>query len=93
MNKLLATLIGLLFTLSAFGVDPVTPGTPKTIDGQPAMYFGVISCGKTVIWVLLTNGHVFRIDEARAPPDKDEFMKQLGGVTADIVQIPCPAIA
>jgi len=47
MNKLPATLIASLFTLSAFGDKPVTSGAPQMIDGQPAMYFGVMSCGRT----------------------------------------------
>jgi hypothetical protein len=93
MNKLPATLITSLFSLSAFGDKAVTPGAPQMIDGQPAMYFGVMSCGRTVLWVLLTNGHVFRIDDAHAQRDKEEFMKRLAGAKSDIVEILCPAIA
>jgi hypothetical protein len=89
MNKLAAMLLALSFTLSAFGDTPVTSGTPNAIEGQPAMYFGVKSCGKTVMWVLLTNGHFFRIDDAHSPPDMESFMKQLGGVKGDIVEISC----
>ena len=90
MNKLAAMLFASLFTLSAFGDTPVTPGPPNAIEGQPAMYFGVKSCGKTVMWVLLTNGHFFRIDDEHSPPDLNAFMKQLAGVNGDIVEISCP---
>jgi hypothetical protein len=89
MKRLAAILVALLFTLSAFGDTPVTPGAPRAIDGQPAMYFGVKSCGKTVMWVLLTNGHFFRVDEQHSPPDMKAFMKQLAGVKGDIVEISC----
>ena len=89
MKRLAAILVALLFTLSAFGDTPVTPGAPRAIDGQPAMYFGVKSCGKTVMWVLLTNGHFFRVDEQHSPPDMQAFMKQLAGVKGDIVEISC----
>jgi hypothetical protein len=89
MKRLAAIPVALLFTLSAFGDTPVTPGAPKASDGQPAMYFGVKSCGKTVMWVLLTNGHFFRVDEEHSPPDMKAFMKQLAGVKGDIVEISC----
>jgi hypothetical protein len=89
MKRLAAILVALSFTLSAFGDTPVTPGAPKAIDGRPAMYFGVKSCGKTVMWVLLTNGHFFRVDEEHSPPDMKAFMKQLAGVKGDIVEISC----
>jgi hypothetical protein len=89
MNKPTAMLVALLFTLSAFGDTPVTPGAPNAIEGQPAMYFGVKSCGKTVMWVLLTNGHFFRIDDEHSLPDLKAFMKQLAGVHGDIVEISC----
>src|ERR1700730_13871301 len=96
MNKLAAMLVVPLFTLTAFGDTPVTPGAPpvtsgppKAIEGQPAMYFGVKSCGKTVMWVLLANGHFFRIDEQHSPPDMNAFIKQLAGVKGDIVEMPC----
>jgi hypothetical protein len=92
MNKLLAVLLASSFTLSAFGDNPVKPGAPKSIEGQPAMYFGVKSCGKTVMWVLLTNGRFFRIDDEHTPPDKEAFIKQLSGVNGDLVEIPCPDI-
>jgi hypothetical protein len=103
MNKFAAMLVVPLFTVSAFGDTPatpgappvttgapsVTPGAPNAIEGQPAMYFGVKSCGKTVMWVLLTNGHFFRVDEEHSPPDMNAFMKQLSSVKGDIVEIPC----
>ncbi len=92
MNKLLATLLASSFTLGAFGDNPVKPGAPNLIEGQPAMYFGVKSCGKTVMWILLTNGHIFRIDDDHSPRDKKAFMKQLAGVNGDLVEIPCPDI-
>jgi hypothetical protein len=89
MNKLAAMLLALSFTPSAFADNPVTPGPPKMIEGQPAMYFGVKSCGKTVMWVLLANGHFFRIDEQHSPPDMNAFIKQLAGVKGDIVELAC----
>jgi hypothetical protein len=103
MNKLAAMLVIPLCTLSAFGDTPVTPGAPpvtagaplvkagapNAIEGQPAMYFGVKSCGKTVMWVLLTNGHFFRVDEAHSPADMKAFMKQLAGVSGDLVDMSC----
>jgi|ERR1700736_5356752 len=98
MNKLAAMLVVPLFTLTAFGDTPVTPGAPpvtsgppNAIEGQPAMYFGVKSCGKTVMWVLLTNGHFFRVDEAHSPADMKAFMKQLAGVNGDLVDMSCPS--
>ena len=110
MNKFAAMLVVPLFTVSAFGDTPatpgapplttgapsvtpgapsVTPGAPNAIEGQPAMYFGVKSCGKTVMWVLLTNGHFFRVDGEHSPPDMKAFMKQLSSVKGDIVEISC----
>lgn len=103
MNKFAAMLVIPLFAVSAFGDTPatpgappvttdapsVTPGAPNAIEGQPAMYFGVKSCGKTVMWVLLTNGHFFRVDEEHSPPDMKAFMKQLSSVNGDIVEISC----
>ena len=89
MNKLAAMLVSLLFTLSAFGDTPATPVAPNAIEGQPAMYFGVKTCGKTVMWVLLTNGHFFRVDSEHSPPDLTAFKKQLAGVHGDLVEISC----
>jgi hypothetical protein len=91
MNKPAAMLVSLLFTLSAFGDTPAMPRAQNSIEGQPAMYFGVKSCGKTVMWVLLTNGHFFRIDDEHSLPDLKAFMKQLASVKGDIVEIPCAA--
>jgi hypothetical protein len=43
------------------------------------------------MWVLLTNGHFFRIDDEHSLPDLKAFMKQLASVKGDIVEIPCAA--
>jgi len=45
MNKWVTMLVAMSLSLSALGDNRVTLGAPKTAEGQPAMYFGVNSCG------------------------------------------------
>jgi hypothetical protein len=92
MNKWVTMLVAMSLSLSALGDNRVTLGAPKTAEGQPAMYFGVNSCGKMVMRVLLTNGHIFRIDDDHSPADMKDFVKQLVGVNGDLVEIPCPTV-
>jgi hypothetical protein len=59
------------------------------MTANPRCTSALSPAGKTVMWVLLTNGHFFRVDEQHSPPDMKAFMKQLAGVKGDIVEISC----
>jgi hypothetical protein len=59
--------------------------------GVPVMYFGVNSCGVTIIWLTMADGHMFRLDPTHHLANMDGFMKSIANLPHDVVVIPCPA--
>jgi hypothetical protein len=83
--------IGLVFLVTVTKADSqITAITSEGIQGEPVLYFGVTTCGKKVLWVLMANGHFFRFDDDHHPDDMPAFLKQLRGLPGDVKDVPCP---
>jgi len=57
----------------------VQPAGPAMAGGVPVMYFGVNSCGTKVFWLVMEDGHMFRLDTEHHPKDMDGLMHRQYG--------------
>ena len=71
-------------------VDPAGPEMAH--GGVPVIYFGVKSCGVLVIWLVMEDGHMYRLDQSHHPKDMEGFMKSIAGIPHDLEEIACPAM-
>lgn len=67
----------------------VRPAGPSMTGGVPVMYFGVDSCGTKVFWLVMEDGHMFRLDAAHHPKDMEGLMHSIQSLPHDLVEIPC----
>jgi len=69
----------------------VQPAGPAMAGGVPVMYFGVDSCGTKVFWLVMEDGHMFRLDAEHRPKDLEALMRSIQSLPHDLVHIACPA--
>jgi hypothetical protein len=69
----------------------VQPAGPAMASGVPVMYFGVNSCGTKVFWLVMEDGHMFRLDTEHHPKDMEGLMHSIQSLPHDLVEIPCAA--
>ena len=55
----------------------VQPAGPAMAGGVPVMYFGVDSCGAKVFWLVMEDGHMFRLDTEHHPKDMEGLMHSI----------------
>ena len=71
--------------------DNVQPAGPAMAGGIPVMYFGVSSCGTKVFWLVMDDGHMFRLDREHHPKDMEAMMHSIQSLPHDLVEVPCAA--
>ena len=91
--KLFGAFLAIIWCVTAFADQPagLAPAGPNMAGGVPVMYFGVKSCGITILWLTMEDGHMFRIDKDHHPKDMDAFMSSIGNLPHDLIDIPCAA--
>lgn len=103
MNKLIASLI-LVASIASAAEQPSAPvgnqsSVPPGVSVEPPQgSFGVKACsaeGKPtlVVWVILKNGKVIRMDKdhhPKTPEDMQAFLAWLDTGPSDIIEIKCP---
>lgn len=93
MKKLIIASLSLILSASALATVPVTAAPPGAGVEPPEASFGVKFCHEIVIWVVLQNGKVIRVDKAhhpKTPEDMQKFLAWLETGPSDIAVLPCP---
>lgn len=93
MNKLISALV-LAGSLASAGT-PTAP--PSSVPVEPPQgTFGVKFCNQIVLWVILQNGKVVRMDKdhhPKTPEDLQAFLQWIETGPTDIKILPCPVSA
>lgn len=90
-------LVGVWLTVPANGADIYkitdSPTNAQRTAGPPQFSMGVVQCGEVVaIWVITSDGKIFRTDAEHHPDAKDyeDFLSWLQTAKQDIYVLPCP---
>lgn len=90
--------LAICFVARAMGAEPAaaaTPNAPHQLE-PPQGSFGVKFCNQLVVWVILQDGKVIRMDKEHHPKTPEEmqlFLKWLESGPSDVQTIPCPTAA
>lgn len=99
MKRLLGFTASLLLGSTAFAADAPVPAAPAGVTVEPpkasmgATYCDPDGTKRLVVWVILANGKIIRMDKDHKPKTPEEtkaFLEWLDTGPTDLFPIPCP---